>query len=228
MTWVKICGITNVQDALTAVDAGADALGFVFYEKSPRRVSPETACEIVEKLPSKIERVGVFVDESAERMLEVAQQAGLSAVQAHMGFAEPGRVQDLLLLNENATTYKVIAVMAASELGSELGREGRFLLGTEIRMFYALMLDSVSTTVPGGTGKTFDWSKARGMIESLGVNLPIIVAGGLTDLNVGEAMRIFQPWGVDVSSGVESSPGEKDPNKVRAFVAAVRQAERLV
>ncbi|MGO9646995.1 MAG: phosphoribosylanthranilate isomerase [Terriglobales bacterium] len=224
MTWVKICGITNVQDALTAVDAGADALGFVFYEKSPRRVSPETACEIVEKLPSKIERVGVFVDESAERMLEVAQQAGLSAVQAHMGFAEPGRVQDLLLLNENATTYKVIAVMAASELG----REGLFLLGTARRMFYALMLDSVSTAMPGGTGKTFDWSKARGMIESLGVTLPIIVAGGLTDLNVGEAMRIFQPWGVDVSSGVESSPGEKDPNKVRAFVAAVRQAERLV
>ncbi len=224
MTWVKICGITNVQDALTAVDAGADALGFVFYEKSPRKVSPETVCEIVEKLPSAIERVGVFVDESAERMLGVAQQAGLTAVQAHMGSAEPGRVRDLLLLNENAPTYKLIAAMAASDLA----REGLFLLGTARRLFYALMLDSVSTTMPGGTGKTFDWSKAQGMIQSLGVTLPIIVAGGLTDLNVGEAMRIFQPWGVDVSTGVEKSPGEKNPNKVRAFVAAVRQAERLV
>ncbi len=113
------------EDALTAVDAGADALGFVFYEKSPRKVSPETVCEIVGKLPSAIERVGVFVDESAERMLGVAQQAGLTAVQAHMGSAEPGRVRDLLLLNENAPTYKLIAAMAASDLA----REGLFLPG---------------------------------------------------------------------------------------------------
>lgn len=224
MTWVKICGITNLEDALTAVEAGADALGFVFYEKSPRRISPERAREIVEKFPAQTERVGVFVDESMERILDVAQQAGLTTVQAHMSAAEPSRVQDLLLLNERATNCKLIGAMAASELEEE----GLFLLGTARQMFYALMLDSGSTTMPGGTGKTFDWRRAQRMVEFLGVTLPIIVAGGLTPLNVGEAMKLLQPWGVDVSSGVESKPGKKDPEKVRAFVTAVRKAERLV
>lgn len=224
MTWVKICGITNLDDALTAVEAGANALGFVFYEKSPRRVSPETAREIIDKLPPEMERVGVFVDESVERILDVAQQADLTAVQTHMGPAEPKRIQDLLLMNESATGYKLIVVAAASELGEE----GLFLLRTTRRTFCALMLDSVSITMPGGTGKTFDWSRAKATVQLLGLNLPIIVAGGLTALNVGEAMKLLQPWGVDVSSSVESKPGKKDPTKVRAFVAAVRQAERLV
>jgi phosphoribosylanthranilate isomerase len=224
MTWVKICGITNLDDALTAVDAGADALGFVFYEKSQRCVSPESAAEIVEKLPSKIEKVGVFVDESVEGILGFARKAGLTAIQTHIRAPQPGHVQNLLFLNESATSYKLIGVVAASDLRVE----GLCLVGTAKRMLYALMLDSISTTKPGGTGKTFDWNKAQRMIQFLGVNLPVIVAGGLTTLNVGEAMKLFQPWGVDVSSGVESEPGKKDPAKVRAFVSAVRRAERLV
>jgi phosphoribosylanthranilate isomerase len=222
MTWIKICGITNLEDALTAVDAGADALGFVFYEKSPRKIDPQTARKIVAKLPAKIEKVGVFVDEPVEQIREIARQVGLTAVQVYMGDGEPKRGQELLLLNENETDPKLIAVFPADELG----QEGLLLTGTDKKTFYALMLDSGSNTMPGGTGKTFVWSKVQAFVQFLSVSVPIIVAGGLTPLNVGEAIGFFQPWGVDVSSGVEAKPGKKDPDRVRGFVKAVRAADK--
>jgi phosphoribosylanthranilate isomerase len=222
MTWIKICGITNLEDAQVAVDAGADALGFVFYEKSPRKIEPETARAIASKLPPKIEKIGVFVDDPVERIRNTAQQVGLSAVQVYLAHSEPQRVQDLLLLNERDTDPKLIAAFPAGELDGE----GLLLVGREKRKLYALMLDSGSNSMPGGTGKTFDWSKARVKIQFLSVTVPMIVAGGLTPLNVGEAIRFFQPWGVDVASGVEARPGKKDPEKVRAFVDAVRKADK--
>jgi phosphoribosylanthranilate isomerase len=222
MTWIKICGITNLEDALTAVDAGADALGFVFYEKSPRKIDPQTAREIVAKLPAKIEKVGVFVDEPVEQIREIARQVGLTAVQVYMGDGEPKRGQELLLLNENETDPKLIAVFPADELG----QEGLLLTGTAKKTFFALMLDSGSNTMPGGTGKIFEWSKVQVFVQFLSVTVPIIVAGGLTPLNVGAAIGFFQPWGVDVSSGVEAKPGKKDPDKLRGFVKAVRSADK--
>ena len=132
-------------------------------------------------------------------------------------------MQDLLTMNQNQTGTKVIAAFPADDLG----KEGLFALGSAEKKFYALMLDSGSSAPPGGTGRTFDWRKARAMVQFLSINLPVIVAGGLTALNVAEAIELFQPWGVDVASGVEARPGKKDPEKVRAFVAAVRSAEKV-
>jgi phosphoribosylanthranilate isomerase len=221
MTWIKICGITNLEDALTAVDAGADALGFVFYQKSPRRIDAGKAREIVQKLPAKIEKIGVFVDDPVEQIREIARQVGLTAVQIYVDGRERKRDQELLLLNESETDPKVIVAFQAEQL------EGEDLSVTAIKKtFYALMLDSGSNTMPGGTGKTFQWNKAQAMIQFLSVSVPMIVAGGLTPTNVTEAIHILKPWGVDVSSGVEAKPGKKDPDKVRGFVQAVRSADK--
>jgi phosphoribosylanthranilate isomerase len=224
MTWIKICGITNLEDALTAVEAGADALGFVFYEKSPRKVDPETVREIVQALPTEVEKVGVFVNESAARIDQSVRQTGLTAVQL-CGKESVGGFIKYLQLRQNVNHRpKVIAVIPGEELA-----EGGFFVAAELKnALHALLIDSGSAAQPGGTGRRFDWEKARGMVEVLGLTIPTVVAGGLTSSNVAEALTVFHPWGVDVSSGVESHPGKKDPEKVRAFIAAVRQAERLV
>jgi phosphoribosylanthranilate isomerase len=223
MTWVKICGITNLEDALAAVEAGVDALGFVFYDKSPRSVQPEAAGEIVAKLPAQLEKVGVFVNGSAPRIDRYAQEAGLTAVQLCGKESVADFISYLQVQQNKNHRPKVISVIPGRELS-----EGVFFVAEEMRTaLYALLIDSSSAAQPGGTGTRFDWEKARGMVEMLGLRIPTIVAGGLTPENVAEAMQTLQPWGVDVSSGVESEPGKKDPEKVRAFVAAVRQAERL-
>ena len=224
MTWVKICGITNLEDALTAVEAGADALGFVFYGKSLRNIDPGMVGQIVAKVPARIEKVGVFVNEAAERIDQSVQQAGLTAVQlcgkeSVAGFIKYSRVQ--WDINHRP---KVIFVIPAGALS-----EGLFFIGDELKnALHALLIDSVSAAEPGGTGKRFDWEKAQEMIEMLGLTIPTIVAGGLTPENVADALERLHPWGVDVSSGVESKPGKKDPEKVRTFVSAVREAERLI
>jgi phosphoribosylanthranilate isomerase len=220
MTWVKICGITNLEDARVAVDAGADALGFVFYQKSPRKVDPDKAREIIAKLPQPVEKVGVFVDEAVEEIRDAAATAGLTAAQVHLTQGGAERVRDFHLLNES-DGLKIIAAFPANKFAED----SLFTSGSAKKTFYALLLDSGSSSMPGGTGKAFDWTKANDAIRALGLNLPIIVAGGLTPQRVGRAMKVFRPWGVDVSSGVEARPGRKDPEKVRAFIAAVRQED---
>lgn len=220
MTWVKICGTTNLEDALLAVEAGADALGFVFYEKSPRNVDVETARTIVAELPERVEKVGVFVDQTAEQVREVVGRVGLSTVQMH-GAAARSRIA--------ADTYEVdpfgVSKLIAVVQGDELLDSSSFISEAGKRKIHAILIDSGSNGTPGGTGKAFDWESVRGMLQGIGLSVPVIVAGGLNSSNVGEVMRMFQPWGVDVASGVESRPGKKDPGKVRAFVQAVRQAE---
>jgi len=224
MTWVKICGITNLEDALTAVQAGADALGFVFYEKSPRNIHPEAVGQIVAKLPAHLEKVGVFVDEPAQRIDQSVKQTGLTAVQL-CGQESLAEFVKYLQVRQNMNHRpKIISVIH----GRELSEGGCFLADKLKNALYALLVDSSSAAQPGGTGKPFDWEKAKGMIEMLGRRIPTIVAGGLTAENVSEALKLLHPWGVDVSSGVESKPGKKDREKVQAFVAAVRQTERLV
>ncbi|HWY58533.1 MAG TPA: phosphoribosylanthranilate isomerase [Terriglobales bacterium] len=224
MTWVKICGITNLEDAVTAVEAGADALGFVFYDKSPRNINPEEVGEIVAKVPARVEKVGVFVNETAERIDESVRQAGLTGVQLCGKESVAGFIKRLRVQRDINHHPKVIFVIPGGALS-----EGLFFIGDELKnALHALLIDSGSAAQPGGTGKRFDWEKARGMVEMLGLTIPTIVAGGLTPTNVGEALNLLHPWGIDVASGVEAKPGKKDPAKVRAFVAAVRQTERLV
>jgi phosphoribosylanthranilate isomerase len=220
MTWVKICGITNLEDALIALEAGADALGFVFYEKSPRNITPETAGTILKQLPSNVEKIGLFVNRFEDAICAVADEAGLSAIQMH-GHNEDPHVADLI-----ATRRPHLKIVAAISMRQPRPESWAMMWSPDI--VHAFLLDSGDSSKLGGTGERFDWQMTRpsvGVIASLG---RVIVAGGLTSLNVAEAIHILKPWGVDVSSGVESKPGKKDPEKVRAFVAAVRQAERLV
>jgi phosphoribosylanthranilate isomerase len=222
MTWVKICGTTNLEDALVAVEAGADALGFIFYEKSPRKVDVQAAQAIVAKLPVKVEKVGVFVDQTGDRVREIVQYAGLTAAQLHGEAVIASVLGKSAGPEELSVAKKLIQVVPVDKLADG----GVFLSDDAKKRIYAILLDSGSSAVPGGTGKPFDWEKTQGTAQTLSFTVPVIVAGGLTPSNVGEAMARLQPFGVDVASGVEARPGKKDPDKVRAFVRAVRQTDR--
>jgi len=200
---IKICGNTCLEDALAAVDAGADALGFIFYDKSPRRVSMKAVKDIVAKLPPFVETVGVFVDETVDRVNRVAEHCGLDRVQLHGG--------------ESAAycrkvRRRVIKVFRVKDDGYLLSLAGYRVSG--------YLLDAYQEGTPGGTGRTFNWDLALAARN----HGPLILAGGLDAGNVAAAIRHVQPYGVDVVSGVESEPGVKDPEKIRAFVQAVRGA----
>jgi len=216
MTWVKICGMTNLEDALIAVDAGADAVGFVFYEKSPRCVTVETAREIVEKLPESVEKVGVFVGETVENARDAFHRAGLTAAQVYSNslteweaWYESGEIKLLWAIPGDALRQEFLISPCTSR--------GKLIT--------AVLVDSGSGVRPGGTGRSFDWEGAKVGIRTLGSMVPVVMAGGLTPQNVSGAIKALEPWGVDVVSGVEARPGKKDPEKVRAFVRAVREMD---
>lgn len=210
MTWIKICGTTNLEDALMSVEAGADALGFVFWEKSPRNVDVMMAREIVSQLPSHVETVGVFVREPFARVCQIVEDARLTAAQLHF--------TNLAEEDWRKANFKKYVVVQVSEIGSD---------GVPPKWADAIFLDSGNTQQPGGTGKAFDWQENVPMAEMIRCNgYKIVVAGGLTRENVGEPIRILNPWGVDVVTGVEASPGKKDPEKVRAFIQTVRAAKK--
>jgi phosphoribosylanthranilate isomerase len=242
MTWIKICGTTNLEDALTAVDAGADALGFVFYEKSPRKIDVETAREIVAKLPARVEKVGVFVGESADEWPRDVLKVGLTSVQQYFGFearvqpknAKAAGIDGFPVPPKIYVALPVARFLEEKEeikgLAADFAKWKKNLpkaLSLPEGLLDTIVLDSGDLRQPGGTGKAFDWNKAVPIAEGMrqgGVKL--IVAGGLTPANVGDAIGVLKPWGVDVASGVEARPGQKDPEKVRAFVRAVRETDR--
>ncbi len=199
--FVKICGITSEQDALLAVAMGADAVGFIFAP-SPRQVAVSTAAEIVKRLPPEIVTVGVFKDALAERVVEVVAEVGLKAAQLHgrESREEVGYVAERVRFTIKAFPATSAALDEAASYRAN-----------------AVLVDAPSP----GSGKVFDWRIAEGLPRTR----RIILAGGLTPDNVGDAIRRVHPWGVDVSSGVEASPGLKDARKVRAFVQAARAAE---
>jgi phosphoribosylanthranilate isomerase len=199
---VKICGITNVPDALAAVDAGADALGFNFYEKSPRHISTGAAAEIVRQLPPFIMKVGVFVDAEEDLVLRAIGDCGLSMLQFH-GDETP----------EFCTQFGLMSMKAFRI------RNGESLPALADYLTDAWLLDAFVPDKHGGTGEKFNWDLA---IEAKKFGRPIFLAGGLTPENVAEAVRKVQPFAVDVSSGVESAPGKKDHEKIRRFVGAVK------
>lgn len=206
-TKVKICGITRVEDARLAVELGAAALGFNFYRPSPRYIEPGAARRIIAQLPPLVMAVGVFADETeGEHVAAVAREAGVSAVQLH-GPKFPA-------LDGALENYRVIRGIAVRQ-GLDPADWSRLAAS-------AFLLDAFDPELLGGTGKTFDWSLAR-EAKRYG---PIILAGGLTPENVGRAVREVRPYAVDVASGVESAPGKKDPAKLRAFFAAVEEADR--
>jgi len=201
---VKICGLTNVEDALAAVAAGADYLGFVLWERSPRHVTVETAREIARQLPPATMRVGVFVDATVEQVMFPLRICDFAALQFH-GQESPAYFQQFGVM-----TIKAFRIRDAASLSALSAYD------TD-----AFLLDSQVEGRPGGTGETFDWPLAA---QAKKFNKPIFLAGGLTPQNVGAAVRAVQPFAVDVSTGVEISPGKKDHQKMRDFVAAVRAA----
>jgi len=218
MTWVKICGITNLEDAQLAVEAGADAVGFVFYEKSPRYVTPEKAREICEKVPGRVEKVGVFVNKPPEELAVVADNVGLSAVQLHGDeYQNP---------EQYAIGGKIFfGVPVLNALRDLRGKTPSFAI-PQLPVSAGILLDSGTKEARGGTGKTFAWGEAKWLVQGLSKLHTVVVAGGLTPENVSWAAELLAPWGVDVSSGVEVAPGKKDPGKVRAFVRAVREHDQ--
>jgi phosphoribosylanthranilate isomerase len=218
MMWIKICGITNLPDALTAADAGADALGFVFYENSPRHVDQETARRIVRDLPGTIEKVGVFVNQTEDSICALADEADLTAVQLHGDDMDP-HVADLIV--ERRPHLKVVVGISMNHAKPE----GLAMMWRP-DVVHAFLVDTGISSKYGGTGQSFNWQAGQPSVEEISRIGQVVVAGGLNAGNVTEAVRILKPWGVDVSSGVEANPGKKDPRKIRAFVDAVRQADK--
>jgi len=213
--WIKICGTTSLEDAQLAVDAGADAIGFVFAP-SPRQVTIERAAAITASLPAAVEKIGVFVDATLAELEAAVQTGGLTGVQLHSGIRPemPAQLKrrfgpDLRVLR--VVHYAADAAAQAESIAADANVD-------------AVLVDSRTATAVGGTGISFDWSAAQSLFHS--ARKRMVVAGGLRPENVAEAIRTLQPWGVDVVSGVESAPGSKDAAKVRAFIANARAAAR--
>jgi phosphoribosylanthranilate isomerase len=201
---VKICGITSVADAEAALEAGADALGLMFYPGSPRHISLETAQEIAQRIPPYVLRTGVFVDPKPSDVFAAIQLCQLNLLQFH-GAETPEFCQQFGMM-----TMKAVRILNAASLASM----------SEYRTD-AFLLDSHVAGALGGTGETFNWDLAMAAKK---FGKPIFLAGGLTPDNVADAVRKVEPFGVDVSSGVEKSKGKKDAQKMKDFVAAVRDA----
>ena len=202
--FVKICGITNYEDARVAVEAGADAIGFIFVAETPRFIEAEIATAIAAEVPERVKRVGVFVDTLVEEMNRLAREVPLDLVQLHSDMpAESARRIAVPFI-------KVVRVRGEIDVD-------------RLRSYKATayLFDTYLEGAHGGTGRTFDWDLALPVVEA---GLPVVLSGGLTPDNVSEAVRRVRPYGVDVSSGVEARPGIKDHDKVRAFVTNARQA----
>jgi len=212
--WVKICANTSLEDALLATEAGANAVGFVFAE-SVRRVTPAQVRAITPHLPESVEKIGVFVNASLNDLIAAVQECGLTGVQLHSGCESDAapRLRERFS-SQPLHILKVVHFQQGLEVELRVARADGAV--------DAVLVDSRTATLLGGTGVRFNWKAARGSLT--GSPLRIVVAGGLNPKNVGEAIAVLRPWGVDVASGVESAPGKKDAAKVRAFVENARIA----
>jgi len=219
--WVKICGTTNLEDALAAVDAGADALGFVFAE-SPRRMEPTVVGKIARSIPEHVEKVGVFVDETVGRIREIVEEAGLTAVQLH-GDETKDFVGPVVQQVGRGRPLRVIPAFSMQRI-RHLLLQGGFIFKLPPPID-TVLIDSGAEGKRGGTGHTWEWEMEKAVVKDVCSNCHVVVAGGLTPTNVGDAIRILRPWGVDVASGVECEPGKKDHEKVRAFVKAAKSTD---
>lgn len=204
MTLVKICGITNIDDALAAVSAGADALGFNFYKPSPRYISPQSAREIIEELPASVLTVGVFVNEEA--VTRIAAEAGVAALQLH-GDESPSYCNGL------ADRYVIKTLAVSNDFDIDV------IKSYDVE---AIMLDASDNKLRGGTGKTVDWSLARDVSRLVP---KLFLAGGLSPENIEEAIATVHPYAVDACSALEDRAGKKNHERMRAFIKAVRSVK---
>jgi len=221
MTWVKICATTNLRDGQASVAAGANALGFIFAP-STRRIEIKAAAEIIAALLAGIEKIGVFVNETPERMAEIAGHVGLTGVQLH---GDESAAQ-LTKYRQMLGGRRLIKTLQARELLAEGGHRQLQAYLEAAKNLDAILLDSGVPSQRGGTGVSFDWEAALPLVQRIKAVLPVIIAGGLTPENVAQAIRLFEPWGVDVVSGVERQTGKKDEAKLRSFIAAAREVNK--
>jgi phosphoribosylanthranilate isomerase len=222
--WIKICANTNLDDAQLAAELGADAVGFVFAS-SPRQVTAADVAHITPHLPEGIECVGVFHTFDAQQIASIAQECGLTAVQLHGGLNLEllrqldeifnGQVKLIQTVHWQVDSDAANAAVVAEQL-RQIGADG---------LAARVLIDTKVGANLGGTGVSFDWDAARTTLAEAGAGLRLIVAGGLRADNVGDAIRRLKPWGVDVASGVEQSPGRKDPEKLAAFITAARNPD---
>jgi phosphoribosylanthranilate isomerase len=224
--WIKICGNTSLEDAQLAVEAGANAVGFVLAP-SPRRISAADAAAIVAQLPETVEKIGVFVGADAEAIEAAVREIGLTGVQLHFA-ADPELPEKLR--SRLGAELRILRVLHfdAENLAGIAAQLADYAHDSHVD---AVLVDSRTGAAVGGTGVAFDWAAAKLTLfqrsEIQGAEIQwrqsrLVAAGGLTPENVAEAIRTLEPWGVDVVSGVEAAPGRKDPEKVRAFVARAR------
>ncbi len=203
MVRVKICGLTRLEDARLAISLGADALGFIFYPRSPRYILPEKAKEIIAQLPPYVTTVGVFVNEPKESIIKIMNLTGIDMIQLH-GEESPGFCASFF-----PRVVKAFRIREIDDLSEIINYKGR------VR---AILLDTFVRGIPGGTGQTFNWELA---LEAKKLGIPVILAGGLSPENVADAIKKVDPFGIDISSGVESSPGLKDQVKLRDLFKAL-------
>ena len=225
--WIKICANTSLADAQLAIDAGADALGFVFTP-SPRQVTPAEVRAITSHVPEHIERYGVFVRPSFQQVVETVEQAGLSGVQLHVT-DDPGlalRLREYFSTIAGRKRLGLLRVLHFPPAG--VGFDAQLAELQADHAVDAVLVDSRTATAEGGTGFHFDWAQASGSFLRAAPHLRLIVAGGLEPNNVAEAIATLRPWGVDVVTGVEASPGRKDPAKVRTFIERARATARAL
>jgi len=213
--WVKICGNTSLEDAQLAAESGADAVGFVFAP-SPRRVTPEEAAAITPHLPANLEKIGVFVEADFSQIVETVTACGLSGVQLHGADSDRAGLAAELRARFGAGLRILEVVHFGPDAAGQLHR------ASSNAAIDGVLIDSRTAYAFGGTGVSYDWQAARESLFTGGSRL--IAAGGLTPGNVAEAIATLQPWGVDVVTGVEASPGRKDPVKVCDFIRMAREA----
>jgi phosphoribosylanthranilate isomerase len=217
MTKIKICGITRTEDAMEACLAGADALGFNFSMSSPRLVDPDSARKIIAKIPPFVTPAGIFVEQTPVEISELCRYCGLQVAQLH---------------SDNYTPEQALLVKGARVI--RVFRPGPDFRMEEVRDFAdktgynGFLFDAYSPGMAGGTGESIAPSTAVELFEQTRDFAWALLAGGLNPDNVGAAVRLVRPWGVDTASGVESAPGIKDPMKIRAFIEAVRDADRAI
>lgn len=211
---VKICGMTRLADALCAVEAGVDALGFIFYPKSSRNIEPEAARNIIAQLPPFVDSVGVFVNEAMSRVQEIASCCGLNTIQLH-GAETPEYCHEL------AAALPCCRLLKAFRVGDHSTADDMAPYADSVQGY---LLDTFQKHAVGGTGLAFDWA----LIERLQLSRPFLLAGGLDCANIREALMQVAPYGVDANSGLEDAPGQKNHQKITSFLTQVRQVEQAV
>jgi phosphoribosylanthranilate isomerase len=208
---IKICGMTRLADALCAVDAGVDALGFIFYERSPRAITPQAAAVITGQLPPFVDAVGVFVNEELEQVVRISRECRLAYAQLH-GSESPEYCRELAERAAPCRMLKAIRVGARSTVDD---------VAPYREVVQGYLLDTYHKNAVGGTGQAFDW----GLIDRLQLTKPFLLAGGLDAANIRDALERVLPYGVDANSGLEDAPGLKNHHRIRQFIEAVRRFE---